>query len=56
MASDLQTPAGGDEAQPKRVPKEILQSEIHEGLEVLHRTTIANFRFRSPKMGLLLAS
>ena len=43
MASDLQAPAAGEETQPKRAPKEILQSEIHEGLEVLHRTTIGLF-------------
>ena len=43
MASDLQAPSGGEEAQPKKAPKEILQSEIHEGLEVLHRTTIGLF-------------
>lgn len=40
MTSDLQTSAGEQEpSAPKRAPKEILQSEIHEGLEVLHRST-----------------
>jgi len=41
--SDLQPPEGGEETQPKRAPKEILQSEIHEGLEVLHRSSIGLF-------------
>ncbi|HEX4055791.1 MAG TPA: formate/nitrite transporter family protein [Tepidisphaeraceae bacterium] len=40
MTSDLQPSAGEQEpSAPKRAPKEILQSEIHEGLEVLHRST-----------------
>jgi formate-nitrite transporter family protein len=43
MTSDLQAPAAGEETQPKRAPKEILQSEIHEGLEVLHRGTVGLF-------------
>src|ERR1700728_2720414 len=43
MASDLQDPSGAGEGQPKRAPKDILQSEIHEGLEVLHRTTVGLF-------------
>lgn len=39
MTSDLQPTADNAEASPKRASKEILQSEIHEGLEVLHRGT-----------------
>jgi formate/nitrite transporter FocA (FNT family) len=41
--SDLQPDTAAEEISPKRAPKEILQSEIHEGLEVLHRGQIGLF-------------
>lgn len=43
MTSDLLPSAAPAEQAPKRAPKQILQSEIHEGLEVLHRSTVRLF-------------
>jgi formate/nitrite transporter FocA (FNT family) len=42
-SSDLHPETTAEEIPPKRAPKEILQSEIHEGLEVLHRGSVGLF-------------